>query len=192
VLERAAGICHETDLLAYFPGIAAALGAAYTLGGRVADAVPLLTQAMEQTTATESVYHALCRLSLGEAQLLSGRLEEAHTLTERTLTLAREHQERGHQAYALRLLGDIAARREPPQSDQAGDYYRQALALADELGMRPLQAHCYLGLGTLYAASGQREQARTVLSTAITLYRDMDMTFWLPQAEAALAQVESW
>ena len=172
--------------------MAAALGAAYTLGGRVADAVPLLTQAMEQTTATEMVgYQALCRLSLGEAQLLAGRLEEAHALAERALALAREHQERGNQAYALRLLGDIAARREPPEVEQAEAHYRQALALAEELGMRPLQAHCHRGLGTLYAKTGQREQARTALSTAIELYRAMDMTFWLPQTEAALAQVDA-
>ena len=56
--------------------------------------------------------------------------------------------------------------------------------------MRPLQAHCHRGLGTLYATTGQREQARATLSTAIELYRAMDMTFWLPQAEAVLAQVE--
>ena len=101
-----------------------------------------------------------------------------------------QHQERGHQAYALRLLGDIAARREPPESEQAEAHYRQALALAEELGMRPLQAHCHRGLGTLYAKTGRREQARAELSAAIELYRAMDMTFWLPQAEAALAQVE--
>ena len=172
--------------------MAAALGAAYTLGGRVADAVPLLTQALEQATATETGFmQTLCSLSLGEAQVLTGHLEEAHALAERTLALVREHQERGNQAYALRLLGDIAARREPPGVEQAEAHYRQALALAEELGMRPLVAHCHLGLGTLYAAIGQREQARTVLSTAIALYRDMDMTFWLPQAEAALAQVET-
>ena len=73
--------------------------------------------------------------------------------------------------------------------DQATAQYRQALALAEELGMRPLQAHCHRGLGTLYAATGQQEQARTALSTAIEMYRAMDMAFWLPQAEAALAQV---
>ena len=169
--------------------MAAALGAAYTLGGRVADAVPLLTQAMEQTMATERVLHqALCRLSLGEAQLLAGRLEEAHALAERTLAHARERQERGHQAYALRLLGEIAAHREPPEVAPAEDYYRQALALAEELGMRPLQAHCHLGLGTLYAKIGRPEAARAELSTAIELYRSMEMTFWLPQAEAALEQ----
>ena len=89
-------------------------------------------------------------------------------------------------ASALRLLGDIAAQRTPP----AAAHYRQTLALADELGMRPLQAHCHRGLGTLYAQTGQREQARAALSAAIALYRAMDMTFWLPQAEAALAQVE--
>ena len=111
LLERAVGICQDADLPFYFPWMAPALGAAYTLSGRVADAVPLLTQAMEQTIATEmGGFQALCHLPLGEAQLLAGRLEEAHALAERALALAREHQERGHEAYALRLLGDIAAR----------------------------------------------------------------------------------
>jgi tetratricopeptide (TPR) repeat protein len=153
--------------------------------------VPLLTQAIEQATAMDrGNLQALCSLSLGDAHLLAGRLEEAHTLAVRRLAFAREYQERGNEAYALRLLGDIAARRNPPESEPAVAHYRQALALAEELGMRPLQAHCHWGLGTLYAATGQREQARTELSAALALYRGMDMTFWLPQTEAALAQVE--
>jgi tetratricopeptide (TPR) repeat protein len=189
-LERAMGICHETDLPLYFPWVAGALAAAYTLGGRVADAVLLLTQAMEQTIATETVGdQILCSLPLGEAQLLAGRLEEAHALAEHTLALAQAHQQRGTQAYALRLLGEIAARREPPEREQAEAYDRQALALADELEMRPLVAHCHLGLGTLYAKIGRLEQAHTELSAAMALYRAMEMTFWLPQAEAALAEV---
>ena len=57
--------------------------------------------------------------------------------------------------------------------------------------MRPLQAHCHRGLGTLYATADQREQARTELSAAVAMYQAMDMTFWLPQTEAALAQVEA-
>jgi tetratricopeptide (TPR) repeat protein len=118
------------------------------------------------------------------------RLEEAHVHAEQALTLAREHQERGHQAYALRLLGDIAARRDPPEGEPAVAHYQQALTLADELGMRPLQAHCHRGLGTLYAKIGQREQARAELSIAIELYRSMEMTFWLPQSEMTLALVE--
>jgi tetratricopeptide (TPR) repeat protein len=191
LLERAVSLCQEADLSTNFPWMAEALGAAYTLAGRVADAVPLLTQATEQATAMERVdIQVLCRLSLGEAQVLASRLEKAHALAERALVLAQEHQERGHQAYALRLLGDIAAWRDPPEHEQAEAHYRQALALADELGMRPLRAHCHLGLGTQYAKSGQPEHARTELSTAMALYRAMDMTFWLPQAEVALAQVE--
>jgi tetratricopeptide (TPR) repeat protein len=191
LLERAVDLCHEADLPAYFPQMAAALGAAYILGGRVADAVPLLTQAMEQSTATARIYfETLCRLSLGEAQMLAGRLEEAHALAERVLTLTHDHQERGHQAYALRLLGDIMARHDPLRAEPAEEYFRQALALAEELGMRPLVAHCHFGLGTLYAKIGRPEQAHTELTTAIELYRTMEMTFWLPQAEAALAQVE--
>jgi len=193
LLERAVGICHEADLPAYFPGIAAVLGAAYSLAGRVADAMSLLTQALEQTIANvkEMVDDQVrCSLSLGEAQVLAGRLEEAQALAEQALALARERQEHGHQAYALRLLGNIAARREPLENEPAEAHYRQALALAEELGMRPLQAHCHLSLGTLYGTTDQREQARTALSAAIALYRAMDMTCWLPQAEGALAQVE--
>jgi tetratricopeptide (TPR) repeat protein len=145
---------------------------------------------MEQSIATgREPFETLWRLALGEAQVLAGRLEEARALAEHTLGHTREYQARGLQAHALRLLGDIAARREPPDTAQAAAHYQQALALAEELGMRPLQAHCHRGLGTLYAATGQQEQARTALSTAIEMYRAMDMAFWLPQAEAALAQV---
>ena len=191
LLERALDLCHEEDLLAYFPEIAAPLGAAYTLGGRVADAVALLTQALEQNIATEMVgFQTLCSLPLGEAHLLAGYPEAAHTLAERALALARAHQERSNQAYALRLLGEIAAHHAPPQVELAADRYQQALALAEELGMRPLQAHCHRGLGMLYATIGQQEQAHAELSAAIVLYCAMDMTFWLPQTETALAQVE--
>jgi predicted ATPase len=190
-LEWAVGICQEVDLSTQFPEMAAALGTAYTLGGRITEAVSLLTQALAQATAIEIVFmQVLCRLSLGEAQLLAGRLEEAQALAERALALAHAHQEQGHQAYALRLLGEIAVQREPAERDQAEAHYHQALTLAEELGMRPLQAHCHRGLGTLYAMLGQHEQARVTLSTAIEMYRSMDMTFWLPQAEATLAEVE--
>jgi tetratricopeptide (TPR) repeat protein len=189
-LERALGIFQDADLPAWFDWMAATLGAAYTLSGRIADAVPLLTQATEQATATAMASHqAFCRLSLGEVQMLAGHIEEAQTLAERALALTRAHQERGNEAYVLRLLGDIAARRDPPEDEKAEDCYQQARALAEELGMRPLQAHCHRDLGTLYAKIDQRAQARAELSTAIALYRAMDMTFWLPQAEVALAQV---
>jgi tetratricopeptide (TPR) repeat protein len=191
LLERAVGIGRDADVQILFPRTAPALGAAYTLAGRVTDALPLLTQAMEQTITMETVgYQALCHLSLGEAYLLAGRLEDAHAFAEHALALARQYQERGRQAYALRLLDDIAAQHRPPKAERAEAYYQQALALAGELGMRPLQAHCHRGLGTLYSLIGQQTQARTELLAAIALYRAMEMTFWLPQTEAALAEVQ--
>jgi tetratricopeptide (TPR) repeat protein len=127
---------------------------------------------------------------LGEAYLLAGRLENASQLAGRALARARDFKLCGNEAYALRLLGEVAAHRDPQEVEPATASYQQALALADELGMRPLQAHCHRGLGTLYATIGYRAEARAELAAAIDLYRAMDMTFWLPQAEAALAQVE--
>jgi len=115
--------------------------------------------------------------------------EEAQALAEQALAQACEHQEHGRQAYALRLLGDITVRRDPPGGEPAVAPYQQALMLADDLGMRPLQAHCHRSLGTLFGMTGQREQARAALSTAVEMYQSMGMTFWLPQTEATLAQM---
>jgi tetratricopeptide (TPR) repeat protein len=191
LLKQAMHICQDADFPAFFSSTAAVLGAAYTLAGRTAEAMPLLARALEHATAAERVEpQVFCRLFLGEAQMLAGHLEEAHTLTERTLTLARERQERGHEAYALHLLGNIAGQRIPLEPEHAASYYQHALTLATELGIRPLQTHCHRGLGTLYSQTGQAEQARAELSTAIEMYRDMEMTFWLPETEAALEAVE--
>jgi tetratricopeptide (TPR) repeat protein len=166
--------------------MAAAVGAAYTLSGRATDAMSALAQAIELTGASEMAgFQALCRLPLSEAQLLAGRLDEAHALAESALTLAREHQERGNEAYAHRLLGMIAVHRYSPHSALAEVHYQQALALAGALGMRPLVAHCHLGLGQLYRQTGQHEQAQVELSNASQLYRVMEMSFWLPQVESA-------
>ena len=109
-LERAVGLVHEADLPGWFPMVATVLGAAYTLAGRGTDALPLLTQALERSLGTrQSVVASLVSRHLGEAQLLTGHLDEAHALAEQALTLARAYQQRGQQAYALRLLGEIAA-----------------------------------------------------------------------------------
>jgi class 3 adenylate cyclase/tetratricopeptide (TPR) repeat protein len=190
-LERCLALCQGANLLYHFPPIASALGAAYTLSGRVAEALPLLEQAVQQATSIRRQGGQSLRVaSLSEATLQAGCLEEARSLAQQALELAQAHKERGNEAWILRLLGEIGAQSDPLKIKLAEHRYRQALALASELGMRPLQAHCHHGLGQLYAKTGQREPAHAALTAAIGLYRAMDMTFWLPQAEAALAQVE--
>jgi len=157
----------------------------------VAEALPLLQPAAAQDPSRGmTAAHARWVAYLSEAYLLTGRRDEATGLARSALAFARDLKARGNEAYALWLLGEIHTHQAPLEVEAAEGAYRQALALAEELGMRPLQAHCHRGLGLLYAATGQREQARTELSTAIEMYQSMDMTFWLPQAEAALAQVE--
>ena len=126
---------------------------------------------------------------LADAYLLAGRADDAAPAALRGLAAAQEHKERGVEGYALRLLAEIATQADPPNADQAERYYQQALALAEELGMRPLVAHCHLGLGTLYRKIGRGEDAQAELTTAAKLYREMEMTFWLEKAQAALGQV---
>jgi tetratricopeptide (TPR) repeat protein len=192
MLERGLALCQTTDVPIWFHPFAVALGSAYALSGHLLEALALLEPAGERLASPKAAGLVSTFVAeVSEGYLLAGRLEEAHALAERTLVLTRAQKERGHQAYALHLLGEIAARHDPPKVEQAETYYREALALANELGMRPLQAHCHRGLGTLYGRVGREQQARAALSTAIALYRAMEMTFWLPQAGAALAQVDT-
>jgi tetratricopeptide (TPR) repeat protein len=192
LLERAVELCQDWHIPLLLPQQTAALGLGYILEGRVAAGLALAERGMEQAVAGGRprilVYTGI---PLSEAYLLAGRLEEAHQRAAQTVALAHQYQQRGHQAWALWLLGESTARQTSPEHELAAGHYRHALALGDEPGMRPLQAHCHRGLGTLYATIGKREQARAELATAIAMYRSMEMTFWLPQTEAALAQVDA-
>jgi tetratricopeptide (TPR) repeat protein len=134
--------------------------------------------------------HARWLSYVSEAYMLIGRVAEATGLAACALMLAGDLKIRACEAYALRLLGDLQALREPTKVAQAQASYRQALAAAEALGIRPLQAHCHRGLGLLYATTSQAEQAQAALSTAIAMYQTMEMIFWLLETEAALAQVE--
>jgi tetratricopeptide (TPR) repeat protein len=190
MLERAIGLCQEWHIPLFVPRYTAALGLTYALEGRVAAGLALVEHGMEQTVARGRPRGlALVVTWLSEAYLLAGRLEEAYQRAAHAVDLARQHRQRGTQAWALWLLGESTARQTSSEIESATDHYCQALALAEELGMHPLVAHCHRGLGTLYVRQGQRQQARTALSAAIDLYGAMDMTFWRPEAEAELAKV---
>jgi tetratricopeptide (TPR) repeat protein len=183
-LEKSLVLCETVPI--FFSWTAACLGIARAHAGDIVGALPLLEEAVARPGRVDRgdplSVHVIARL--GEGCLLAGRVDEAGRWAEKTLALARELKQRGAEASALRLLGDIASRRDSPE--QADGHYRDALALAQELGMRPLVAHCHLGLAKLSRRTGNDQQAQAHLTTAITMYREMDMRFWLEQAEAIM------
>jgi class 3 adenylate cyclase/tetratricopeptide (TPR) repeat protein len=191
VLERALEICRVSNLRALaFHGVAAFLGGSYAWSGRVGDAIALLDPVVAQTATMGAWFdHIIAIIPLGEAHLLAGKLDEARRLGERAVDVCVAHRERGHHAWALRLLGEVAGPGPAADLAVAERHYREALALANELGMRPLVAHCHLGLGKLYRRTGKREQAQEHLATATMMYREMDMRFWLEQAEAEVREL---
>src|SRR5262249_16638898 len=127
----------------------------------------------------------LVLLWAGMTYLSVGRLDEAATHAREALALARRTGSRAIEAQALCLMSDVPS---TARADHAEGSYREALKLAIELGMRPLIAHCHLGLGKLSRRTGKREQAQEHLTTATTMYRQMGMTYWLEKAEVELAQ----
>ena len=126
--------------------------------------------------------------TLAEGYEIAGRIDEAARLAEQALNLARQQGERGHEAWVLRVLGEIYSHRELGSVMDASGLYHRALALATELGMRPLVAHCHLGLGKLYRRTDRREQAHVHLTTATSMYLEMDLRFWLEQVETEVKE----
>ena len=126
---------------------------------------------------------------LGRAALLLGRLDDAWRLGARAVEAC--PRQPGSAAEALHLLGDVAAHPDRLDAERCETQYRQTLALAESLGMRPLVAHCHFGLGQIYLRTSRRDQARDHLTTATTMYREMDMPFWLAQAEAEMSRPQS-
>ena len=162
-LERAVVECRDTQSRSFFDVTAGHLGYAYALSGRLSEGVALLEEALADPGTTGTSNHPLLLAYLGEAHLLADRREDALTIARRALDLALRQKERGNEAWALRLLGEIASRSDPLDIETVDGCYRQALALATELGMRPLAAHCNLGLSKLYLARPSPRRPRSTL-----------------------------
>ena len=182
-LERTIALRCEWDLPLWLGLARPLLGYAYSLSGRLVEALAILD---EQTRMGAAQGLAVLFVPwAAEGYLLAGRVEQAAGLTQQALTFAREHKTRGCEAAALRLQGDIASLQYPRSVGTAFDSYNQARA--QQVGMRPLAAHCHLGLGKLYRRTDQRDQARKHLAIATAMYREMGMTYWLEQAAAKTA-----
>jgi DNA-binding NtrC family response regulator/predicted ATPase/class 3 adenylate cyclase len=188
-LERAVELCRVIPAPLLFDIGAAHLGYAYTLSGRLEEGVALMEEALVDPAVTGSANHPLFLAHLGEAHLLAGRRDDAIAVARRALDLAQLQKERGNEAWIQRLIGEICAQADPIDLESAAAHYGSALVRAEELRMRPLVAHCHLGLGKLYRRAGRREQAQEHLTTATTMYREMGMTYWLEQAEAEMKKI---
>jgi tetratricopeptide (TPR) repeat protein len=187
VLEHGLEVCRVADIPVAVPMFGSFLSHAYALAGRGAEAIPLAEQAEAQIAGMRApVIYTAHAPSLSEAYLLADRMNDATRIARRAIDLSREHGEPGNEAWALRLLGEIHSRSNPPDVEKAENRYREALALAEELKMRPLLAHCHMGLGRLYGRSGKRQEAEEHLTAAASLFRDMDMTFWLTRAQGGM------
>lgn len=116
-------------------------------------------------------------------------LQAAEFLSERMLGLTRATGNRYSEAEALRMLGEVHARTNPAEASQAEAPYREGLAIANQIGARPLAARCHLDLGRLYRVTGQQESAKHHLDTAATMFRDIDMRSWLEKAKAERSEL---
>jgi tetratricopeptide (TPR) repeat protein len=186
--ERACAVCRDADLPYSLPYTLSCLGTAYARAGHGAEALDCLEEARALAGArrADSGYATWLNV-LGDGYHAIGRPDTAEALAREALATARERGERGCEGHALRLLGRLALERPEPDVATATRCHEDAIALALELGMRPLLAHAYCGLGQLQHRLGRRARAVAALAKARELYRAMGMTVWLPSTEVTAA-----
>jgi tetratricopeptide (TPR) repeat protein len=186
VLERCLQLGGTWQFIDRTPAVAAALGYAYAGAGWTEEALALVAGAVNEFRAGRDLAQSTIPIPYfaGRASLLAGRIDEATNYAREALALMRRLGARGSESHALSLTADISA---ASGTDNAEGYYREALALAEPSGMRPKVAHCHFGLGKLHRRRGDRDQAQEHLTTAIAMYGEMGMTYWLKQAEAELS-----
>ena len=180
-LERSLALCRHWKLAALFGVIAGHLGAAYTLARRSTEAIPLLEEALVREH--RHWLEPLPSLALAEAYLRAGRTQDARHQADRALDLAHQRGQGGHEAWIRWIFGEITAET-GAETPTAPEHYGHALSLATDLGMRPLAAHCQLGLAKWYRAAGDPAKSEEHLTAARSLYREMDLTLWLAQVQA--------
>ena len=189
-------VCEAAEIPVQRRLVVSGLAAAYAFVGRFDEALRLLESTVDRSvwmTGAGSGQVPLGR-SMGmvwevETYMLAGRHSEAEDLARRLLVYSSKSKHRGSEAWLRCLLGDLLARHHPARLTHAEASYKEALNLAQELGMRPLQAHCYLGLGRAHARLNDLANARSELVSAAELYRGVSMPFWLSKAEAALGEL---
>ncbi len=190
LLERALPLCRNGELPLYYPRVLGALGSAHALEERPEQAVELLEQAVAESRAIRLLYgYASLVTSLGEACLEAGQLDKATRLAAEAVALARERGERGDEASALYLSAEIASRRGPPDIAEATVAYRKALAIAEALEMRALEARCHLGRGALLGGAGDALEARAHLARASEMFAVLGIARWRREAEALSAAI---
>jgi class 3 adenylate cyclase/tetratricopeptide (TPR) repeat protein len=195
-LEHALKVCEAAELPVQRPLVVSGLAAAYAFVGRFDDALRLLESSANRgvwTTEAGSRQASLGK-AMGmvwevEAYMLAGKHNEAEMLARQNLGVFAESKDRGSVAWQKYLLGETLMRRDGPLSTEAEASYREALTLAQELGMRPLQAHSYLGLGQVHAQGKNSRVAQSEILAASELYRAMSMPFWIAKADLALRAV---
>jgi tetratricopeptide (TPR) repeat protein len=188
LIESGLALSRESNVTIFSMQNTGSLGYVYALSGRVSEGIPLLEHALSVSEAMRyGAVEPLFLLYLGEAYTRAERLRDALEVSGRLLTLTRERGQRGYEAWALWLHGEISTRHDP--STKSDLYYLDALALAEELGMCPLIAHCHLGLGKIHHRMCDAAQAQEHFTIATAMYREMGMTYWLEQAEAELRQL---
>jgi tetratricopeptide (TPR) repeat protein len=187
VLEPGLAIQESGEILTLRVMLLAALGHARTLAERPAEALSLLEQSVETSAFALSPQHPFPLLFHAEACLKAGQLERGAEAALNGLQFSRARREVGSEAWAHRLSAEVGLRRRPLDAPFVEEHYLRAMALADERGMRPLVAHCHLGLAELAGRRGTRRDARAHLATAASMYRALEMRSWLDKAEKLAA-----
>ena len=192
IVERGLELCHAGNFSSLWLAFAAMLTQLRARRNQFKEALTLLEECSQSSHFMQSLWHVTLGIEMGDAYVKIGQLDNADRIAQKALEISRHQRGRGCEAWACRLVGEIASNRDSVQLETAVSHYQQALTVAKELGMRPLIAHCHLGIGRVLAKTVQIEQARDHLTNASTLFQSMSMQYWLERVHVDSKLLLPW
>ena len=191
LLQEGYALSSDADIRALISLAAGSLGHCYLLMERPGDALPILNNAVDPQILEASIFPSIYPITvLAETYRLMGQTDKACETAEEALRIFRQTDERCFGAWALYEMAIIQSENNSKQIEEAPHTYQLAIDLAEELNMKPLQAHCHLKFGQHYAKIEKTDLARSEFLNAIDLYRSLGMAFWLPMAEARFSEID--
>jgi class 3 adenylate cyclase/tetratricopeptide (TPR) repeat protein len=187
LLEKGLELCRFSEAQSMYSYITGSLGYAFLLASDPKRALTVLEEGTKPDNLQASFWPTHSLTVLADAYRAAGETSLATEAVSNALKLADQREERGFETWAMFVMAGINA--QAGRVEEAKQWYRRAFQQASSLSMRPLVAHCHKGLGDLHIKTESTEEASPELAAAIELYRSMDMSFWLPEAESTLAKI---
>jgi predicted ATPase len=162
----------------------------FSLTGKAANAVPLLTSGIATWQSTGATLLAPMQSScLAAAYAQLGQFADARRSIDEAMTAINKSRETWYEAEVNRIAGEIALRSPEPDTAKAQEYFEHALSVARQQQAKSWELRAAMSVARLWRDQGKVQQARELLAPVYGWFTEGFDTRDLKEAKALLEEL---